>query len=228
MKRFAAAIGLVACLAASAQPPAQAPAPVPDFEPADFAGMVNAHNSLRGRVGVPGLAWSNPLAAQAQGWANQLAAEGCRALRYDPDPVRRDTVGQNIMNSWTSKPYAGFRKAPTGIVDRWAEDGRFYDLRSNSCAAPPGRQCGQYTQLVWEQTRALGCGRARCDNAEVWVCNYTPRGNLPGRRPYGEQGGPVAPGLGGTASPLLPAPSAGPGQVTTVPDYVPPAPVPVR
>jgi PadR family transcriptional regulator len=44
--------------------------------------------------------------------------------------------------------------------------------------------CGHYTQIVWSNTREVGCGVARDSNREVWVCNYNPPGNWIGERPY--------------------------------------------
>lgn len=209
---------------------AQAPAvPVAaDPEPAAFSGMTAAHNSWRARAGVPALGWSDVLARQAQSWADTLGAEGCRTLRYDPDPQRRDQFGQNIMNSWTSKPYADYRKSPLEIVDRWGMDGTFFDAATNQCNAPSGRQCGQYVQLVWDETRFVGCGRSRCDTAEVWVCNYYPRGNRPERRPFGNPpASAVAPALAPAVQLDAPEPfemHGAPMRATPMRDY-PAAPV---
>lgn len=155
-----------------------------DTEPAEFAGMVEAHNVWRRIVKVPELRWSDANAVQAQGWANQLASEGC-AMRYNPDPLRKERFGENIMKAWGGEPYQGYRRQPQQVVDRWGEEGRYYDLATDTCNAPPGRICGHYTQLTWDETTHVGCGRARCEKSEVWVCNYTPRGNKADTRPYG-------------------------------------------
>ena len=37
---------------------------------------------------------------------------------------------------------------------------------------------GHFTQVVWKDTRQLGCGVAMCDGGEIWVCNYSPPGNF--------------------------------------------------
>jgi hypothetical protein len=76
-------------------------------------------------------------------------------------------------------------------VDSWAGERADYDYASNSCAA--GEICGHYTQLVWRTSVRLGCAMQICntgspfDNApnwELWVCQYSPPGNVNGRRPY--------------------------------------------
>ncbi len=45
-------------------------------------------------------------------------------------------------------------------------------------------QCGHYTQIVWRGTTTLGCAVARSSFREVWVCEYSPAGNIVGQRPY--------------------------------------------
>jgi hypothetical protein len=44
--------------------------------------------------------------------------------------------------------------------------------------------CGHYTQIVWRNTKSVGCAVARGKGVEVWVCNYDPPGNYAGQRPY--------------------------------------------
>lgn len=176
--RLAAAL-LLAAFTASV--PAQAPSTA---EPADYAGMLAVHNSTRAAVGVPPLRWSAEAAAQAQGWANQLARENC-ATRYNPDPQRRELYGENILRASASGPYQGFRRQPAEVAARWAEEGRLYDHATHRCRMSGGTQCGQYLQMIWETTEVVGCGRARCETGEVWVCNYTPRGLQEDLKPYG-------------------------------------------
>ena len=39
---------------------------------------------------------------------------------------------------------------------------------------------GHFTQLVWAGSTSLGCAMARCNDLDVWVCNYDPPGNVDG------------------------------------------------
>ncbi len=155
-----------------------------DSEPPAFSGFVAAHNAVRAPLGLPPLAWSDVAARQAQGWADQLSTQGCPA-RYNPDPTRREQYGENILRAYAASPYTGLLRTPADVVRRWAEEGRHYDHDRHQCRMSSGTQCGQYLQLIWETTVHLGCGVARCDSAEVWVCNYTPRGGQEGLKPYG-------------------------------------------
>lgn len=43
---------------------------------------------------------------------------------------------------------------------------------------------GHYTQIVWANTRYVGCGYSSCDFGTLIVCNYWPPGNIPGQYPY--------------------------------------------
>lgn len=163
-----------------------------DEEPTDFAGMLAAHNRARAAVGVAPLAWSDALAAEAQQWANQLTAEDC-ALRYDPDPKRRESTGQNLFRAYSSSAYSGYKRSAVDAAARWLREGEQYDHSSHRCKAGLGSQCGAYLQIIWDATTAMGCGRARCEQAEVWTCHYTPRGGQEGLLPYGNalQSSPV-------------------------------------
>lgn len=158
-------------------------------EPPGFEGMLGAHNGIRGAVGQPPLRWSAEAAAQAQSWASQLARENC-AARYNPDMARREKYGENVLRASAGQPYEGFRRKPEQVVSRWAEEGRDYDHQLHQCRSAGGTQCGQYLQMIWGSTEEVGCGRARCETAEVWVCNYTPRGLQDGVKPYGNPPAP--------------------------------------
>lgn len=164
-----------------------------DDEPARFNGMLAAHNSARAAVGVAPLRWSNTLALEAQQWARQLAHEDCK-LRYDPDPARRETTGQNLFRAYGSAPYAGTKRTPVEVAERWGREGQQYDHATHRCRNTLGSQCGAYLQVIWEKTTAIGCGLARCEAAEVWACHYAPRGGQDGLKPYGNtpQSSPAA------------------------------------
>ncbi len=149
-------------------------------EPSDMAGMVAAHNQARANAqptpspALEPLLWSSALADIAQEYA-----EGCRFEHSNND------LGENLYAE------SGQTSSPAGVVASWASEIEFYAYASNSCAA--GEQCGHYTQVVWSDTRRVGCGRARCTsnspfgNGQTWnnwVCNYDPPGNFRGERPY--------------------------------------------
>lgn len=178
-----AALWLLASWSAVAQkPPVAAPA-AETAAPAQFLGMIGAHNVWRREVGAPDLVWSAEAARWAQAWADELSKAECQ-VRHNPDPARREAYGENIYFYWSSRPYEGYRRDPATVVRSWADEQQWYDEENNQCNAPAGKTCRHYTQVVWSRSTAVGCGRARCDAAEVWVCNYSPRGNVIPVRPY--------------------------------------------
>lgn len=145
--------------------------------------MLVAHNRWRETIPVPPLAWSRAAANQAMVWASQLAGESCK-MRHNPDPARKKRFGENLYAYWRSKPYSGWHADPELVVRKWGEETQWYDDTTHTCSAPRGKTCGHYTQVVWQYTTHVGCARARCEAAEVWVCNYEPRGNYLGVKPY--------------------------------------------
>ncbi|MGI0489674.1 CAP domain-containing protein [Pantanalinema rosaneae CENA516] len=132
--------------------------------------MLNAHNEWRQRVGVPALTWSPQLASYAQEWAEKLLRENRFEHRQN------SSYGENLASAW------GQQLSPDRVVRMWGEEVNDYDYATNSCQ--PGKMCGHYTQIVWRTTQQVGCGMARGNGKEIWVCNYNPPGNFVGRKPY--------------------------------------------
>ena len=119
--------------------------PAQGRSPASIAqAMLDAHNAIRARVGVPPLVWSDQLARVAQDWANHLIATG--------------SFGHRPNNQYGENAYtiSGSTTSPAQVVGYWAGEARGYDVRSNTCSGV----CGHYTQIVWGTTRAVGCAVA--------------------------------------------------------------------
>jgi uncharacterized protein YkwD len=143
--------------------------PSPEIAPVSNE-IVTAHNSVRNKLGVPPLAWSDELAQVAQNWANRLVSSGA----FEHSNTR--SYGENIFEVSGS----GFSSSPSEVVGAWAAESASYQYQTNSCSGV----CGHYTQVVWRETKSVGCGVARDDKREVWVCNYAPFGNVVGEKPY--------------------------------------------
>lgn len=134
---------------------------------------LNAHNQARQAVGagIPNLAWDNTLQAYATNWAANQANNADCALSHSGGPY-----GENIF--WSSG-----QSTPAAAVSAWVSEKQFYNYASNSCAS--GKVCGHYTQVVWRNSRFLGCGSANCPRGGTFVvCSYNPPGNFNGERPY--------------------------------------------
>jgi pathogenesis-related protein 1 len=130
--------------------------------------LLAAHNAVRARLGVASLVWSDRLAVLAQDWADKLLAHNQFAHR----PNNR--YGENLFE------ITGATASPEEVVNTWAAETRNYEYKSNTCHG----ECLHYTQIVWRDTREVGCGVARRGVREVWVCDYEPPGNVVGERPY--------------------------------------------
>jgi len=141
-------------------------------EPTAYTGIVAAHNVWRKKVGVPNLVWSSTLAAVAQKWATTLKTTKNCSMVHSGNPK----YGENLY--WAS----GFVPTTKQVVDAWGNEVKDYTYATNKCAA--GKVCGHYTQVVWKDTTSVGCGKATCGTAQVWVCNYNPPGNWVGQKPY--------------------------------------------
>jgi pathogenesis-related protein 1 len=141
------------------------PAPAPSSLSRD---MLAVHNAVRARVGMASLVWSDRLAARSQDWADTLLAR--KQFIHRPN----SSYGENLFE------ITGATAVPEQVVNAWAAESRNYDYISNRCSGV----CGHYTQIVWGETKEVGCAVARGGGREVWACNYDPPGNRVGRRPY--------------------------------------------
>lgn len=130
--------------------------------------FTTAHNAVRAKVGVGPLAWSEDLAKLAQAWANRLIANGQFDHSHNPK------TGENLYEM------TGGSASPEIVVNSWASEANDYSYTSNTCRGV----CGHYTQIVWADTKAVGCAVAQKGQREVWVCEYGPPGNYVGRKPY--------------------------------------------
>jgi hypothetical protein len=181
--------GVLALLAASCSsppptPPAAGVEPARTAEPAPFVGMLAAHARWRHEVGTADLVWSDAGARVAQDWADHLARDNACQPAHSPIATREGIWGENIYGLWRGGKYDGYRKTPADVVDSWSSEKRWYVHDDNRCVAPAGETCGHYTQVVSTYSTHVGCGRARCPSAEVWVCEYGPPGNLQGAPPW--------------------------------------------
>lgn len=144
--------------------------------------MVTAHNKWREEVGTPAIKWSASLATPAQAWADNLKGKGCKL-----EHSGAAGLGENVFSAgavtWSDGKTEAQAVTSTQVTDAWGGEKKDYTYDTNTCAE--GKACGHYTQVVWKATTEVGCGSAVCDDkSQVWVCNYTPAGNMAGEKPY--------------------------------------------
>ncbi|MBW2461659.1 MAG: Fis family transcriptional regulator [Deltaproteobacteria bacterium] len=149
-------------------------------ESGPLTGITAAHNTVRAATGggVAPLTWDDGLAATAQAWADNLASRGC-----DPQHSMGSGYGENLA------AFGGTTGTAQGVVDAWVSERDCYTygtfMGTDQCVGcERSGGCGHYTQVVWANSRRLGCGMATCDGAAVWVCRYDPPGNVLTQEPY--------------------------------------------
>lgn len=139
------------------------------------ARILAAHNRERAAVGVPALAWDAQLAADAKSWADALAETG--AFAHSPaDPTDPEVQGENL--------WAGTRGAwaPEEMVGLWISEKRDFRQGVFPAVSKSGdlEKVGHYTQLIWRNTKKVGCAVARGAREDVLVCRYSEGGNVIG------------------------------------------------
>jgi len=142
-----------------------------------------------------------------QVWANQCG-DGHDTNRKSPDFEGVNGQGQNAASFWTTSDqpgqlhqsgnFADFRQA---AVQQWYEEVR--DLPEDATLESYGddsfgdKTTGHYTQVVWAETKMVGCGAISFKEklngkeyfAKRYVCNYYPPGNSLGNPVYIETEG---------------------------------------
>jgi pathogenesis-related protein 1 len=137
----------------------------------DVQAITAYHDKVRADVGVGPMKWSRTLAVYAQEWSDHLAATTCRMAHRT-----EGKYGENLFQGT-----AGFYTA-VDAAKNWEAEKK--DYRGGVLTESDWRPAGHYTQMVWRDTTALGCGEAVCKRTLIVVCNYDPPGNYIGRRPY--------------------------------------------
>jgi hypothetical protein len=137
--------------------------------------FLTAHNLARVEAGATLLVWSEQLARDAQEWADHLAASNL----YDhAPPARRKGQGENLWRGPRD------RWSPWEMVGFFVEEKRHFRAGDFPDVSRTGQwsDVGHYTQVIWPQTREVGCAIARTRSDEVLVCRYWPAGNIWGAR----------------------------------------------
>ncbi|MEI6643283.1 MAG: CAP domain-containing protein [Novosphingobium sp.] len=139
--------------------------------------LLAAHNAERVRLGLKPLAWSAKLAEHAKKWAQALAVS---------DMMEHSTAaadGGEGENLWfgTKGDYA-----PEEMVGYFVDEAKLFKRGVFPNVSTSGRweDVGHYTQLIWSDTREVGCALASNARRDVLVCRYTPVGNIEGRTVY--------------------------------------------
>ncbi|XP_052276294.1 cysteine-rich venom protein latisemin-like [Dreissena polymorpha] len=126
--------------------------------------ILEAHNTVRRAVtptasNMQLMSWDESIANLAQRWA-----ENC-VWGHDTNDtdIGRFSFGQNIAQSSGNLDW---NKA----ISNWANEKNVYTYNGDN----GGKVVGHYTQIVWAESSKVGCGYARCNGRNYYVCNYGP------------------------------------------------------
>lgn len=183
---FGAAFALSAAMPASAENSSaqadnemQAGKDIPHTQPQASAAerILAVQNAERARLGVPPLAWSPKLAEEASGYAKVLLSRG--ALQHSSAADRKGS-GENL---WMGTAGAWNADAMVGM---FLDERRYFRAAAFPDVSLTGNwtDVGHYTQIVWKDTKEVGCAIDSGNGMDVLVCRYFPAGNVFGRPPY--------------------------------------------
>lgn len=124
--------------------------------------MLTLHNNVRRDLKLTELKWDCRAAKFAQEWADK----GVFQHRTNFDLGENIFVAQNTNESVVT------------AFSKWMDERANWTNSSGRCSS--GKVCTHYTQIVWKNTRTVGCGINRNAKGKwglMLVCNYDPAGN---------------------------------------------------
>ena len=160
-------------------------------DPSQKSELLERHNILRAQEGssdMEYMIWNDELAIAAENWAKV-----CKWEHNHPKPWPGGVkYGQNLFMSYGSR---GRPINMTRAVKEWYDEKKGYDYETLGCSID---MCGHYTQVVWANTRQLGCAYVvdckeltrlpykanETHQIKHLVCNYLPPGNYPDTKPF--------------------------------------------
>ncbi len=142
-----------------------------------ISAVLHVHNQVRTAVHVPPVEWSDILADRAAAWAEHLTHLGY--MIHSGSDVNVDE-GENI---WMGT--AGAFSYDVMVGD-WAKEGQLFKAGYFPHISTTGNweDAGHFTQMIWRETRKVGCAVASGGGWDFLVCRYSAPGNIMGRKPY--------------------------------------------
>ncbi|KAJ0119649.1 Cell wall protein PRY3 [Diaporthe amygdali] len=148
--------------------------------------ILNSTNFFRSEHNASAVIWNHTLSTYASSYLASMGSES-------PDS------GSECDFSHSGGPYGenlalGCNEV-TGCVDLWGDEREQYNYDDPAFS----EETGHFTQLVWKNTTAVGCGSRLCGTRGWYlVCEYWPRGNIIGQ--FDEQVGRQVSGTGSSGT----------------------------
>ena len=128
--------------------------------------LVDRHNNYRAQHRVGKLSKNDGIEEIAQKFSKELVSRG--QLARSSNKYKGEQLGENLYYGLNSG-YVG-----TEPVDVWYKGEEQFDYKSNKMK----EGTGHFTQLVWKNTKEIGCGISQdAEGGYYVVCNYYPAGN---------------------------------------------------
>lgn len=149
--------------------------------------MLDAHNAERASLGLSALRWNDALAQDAARYADDMARTGL--FRHSSRNSRAIASGENL---WMGPRRLYAYEAMVGAF--LAEKALFRAQAKLPDFSSTGhwQDVGHYTQMIWRDTREVGCAVGDGADYEYLVCRYYPAGNAFGKGPLDGEDAPVA------------------------------------
>jgi uncharacterized protein YkwD len=150
--------------------------------------ILDLHNQARAEVGVPPLTWSDTLAASAQSWAEHLATIN-EMVHSSGQPYGENLAGWTHGCGLASlvPPLDYNNGVCPGDTLRTMVMSWINEKQDFVPGTPSYPIAGHYTQVVWKDTKEVGCGMATASADrpnDYLVCQYAPPGNQNSQPPY--------------------------------------------
>lgn len=170
----------------------------------EIQAIVLEHNRARkdadrfvatGLPSLPAVQWDCDAAAIAQEWADQSKGnQGHSTNQWRETEYSERTGLQGVAASlgenlgWAVSSNAAGLQSLVSSVTRWDAERNNYNHDTNACSGV----CGHYTQMVWRESTAIGCGvqrGSRVMGGRTWdygyflSCTYHHAGNINGDHP---------------------------------------------
>jgi Cysteine-rich secretory protein family len=170
-----AGLALTSMLAFASEDPVEVvilqPQPAPRGEKLLHDAILRTHNADRSVLKLQPLVWDEALAKDAGIWARDLARRNVfeHAPKIKDVPPQGENLWMGTRDSYTVEEMTGMWREEAKL----ARSGVF----PNVSQTDSWQDVGHYTQMIWPETKAVGCAIASNAEDEFLVCRYFPAGN---------------------------------------------------
>lgn len=133
---------------------------------------IDEHNRLRKFHNSPPLILSEELEMEALSWAITLSNQKTILNKYKDYKITNEDKYQNVMRSSIEFDSIQMTDVLYSEVNKYNYDNSESNKKTNLV--------NEFTQIVWKNTKFIGCGIAHSKYDYWGVCIYSPAGNIAG------------------------------------------------